>query len=83
MLFSAITIAVGAVMYWAVTSEGIGFRVSTATILMAVGTFGLLASAVLVHISSRRRALWVEGLAGEAEDANNSAAAGQPTACGS
>ncbi len=29
MVFSVIAIAAGAVMYWAVTSHGTGFRIST------------------------------------------------------
>ena len=38
MVFSLISITAGAVMYWAVTSSGHGFRLSTVgVILMVVG----------------------------------------------
>jgi hypothetical protein len=52
MVFSAIAIAAGAVLYWAVTSQGHGFRVSTVgVILMIVGGVGLLASAIVFGVS--------------------------------
>ena len=48
MVFSLISIAAGAVMYWAVTSQGHGFRLSTVgVILMVVGAVGLVISAVV------------------------------------
>jgi hypothetical protein len=55
MVFSTIAIAVGAVMYWAVTStQGHGFRISTVgVILMIVGAIGLAVSATIFG-SSRR-----------------------------
>nr|MDA8343826.1 hypothetical protein [Actinomycetota bacterium] len=54
MVFSAIAIAAGAVMYWAVTSQGTGFRLSTAgVILMVVGGVGFVVSAVVFGVSSR------------------------------
>lgn len=54
MVFSIIAIAIGAVMRWAVTSQGHGFRLSTVgVILMIVGIVGLVASAV-VFAASRR-----------------------------
>ena len=54
MFFSVLAIAVGAVMYWAVTSQGHGFRLSTVgVILMVVGVVGLVASGI-VFATSRR-----------------------------
>jgi hypothetical protein len=52
MVFSMIAIAAGAVMYWAVTSQGHGFRLSTVgVILMVVGAVGLVISTVIFAIS--------------------------------
>ena len=54
MFFSAVAIAVGAVLYWAVTAHGHGFRLSTVgVILMVVGVIGLVASGI-VFATSRR-----------------------------
>src|SRR5580700_1544885 len=55
MVFSTIAIAVGAVMYWAVTStQGHGFRISTVgVILMVAGAIGLAVSGAIFG-SSRR-----------------------------
>jgi hypothetical protein len=54
MAFSVIAIAAGAVMYWAVTSQGHGFRLSTVgVILMVVGAVGLVASTAIFAISRR------------------------------
>ncbi len=54
MVFSTLVAATGAVLYWAVTSQGHGFRVSTVgVILMIAGVVGFVASAV-VFASSRR-----------------------------
>ena len=54
MVFSTITIAAGAVMYWAVTSQGHGFRLSTVgVILMVVGGVGLVTSATIFGMSRR------------------------------
>ncbi len=54
MGMSVLAIAVGAVMYWAITEQGTGFRLSTVgVILMVVGGIGFVASAV-VFGSSRR-----------------------------
>jgi hypothetical protein len=56
MAFSTISIAAGAIMYWAVTAQGHGFRYSTVgIILIIVGAIGLVASAI-VFASSRRPA---------------------------
>jgi hypothetical protein len=53
MFFSIVAIAAGAVMYWAVTSQGHGFRLSTVgVILMAAGGVGLVAS-MIVFATSR------------------------------
>ena len=54
MAFSMISIAAGAVMYWAVTSQGHGFRLSTVgVILMVVGAVGLVISTVIFAMSRR------------------------------
>jgi hypothetical protein len=54
MGFSAVAVAAGAVMYWAVTAQGHGFRLSTVgVILMIVGAVGFVASAIIFG-SSRR-----------------------------
>jgi hypothetical protein len=56
MAFSTISIAAGAVLYWAVTAQGDGFRYSTVgVVLMIVGAIGLVAS-VAVYVTSRRPA---------------------------
>ena len=56
MVFSTIAIAAGAIMYWAVTYQGHGFRLSTVgIILMVVGAVGLVTSTI-VFASSRRPA---------------------------
>lgn len=52
MVLSAITTAVGAIMYWAVTYPGHGFRMSTVgVILMVIGAFGFVASAIVFGVS--------------------------------
>jgi len=52
MVLSAITVAVGAIMYWAVTYQGTGFRLSTVgIILMIVGAVGFVASAIVFAVS--------------------------------
>lgn len=52
MVLSAITTAVGAIMYWAVTYQGTGFRLSTVgIILMIVGAIGFVASAIIFAVS--------------------------------
>jgi hypothetical protein len=54
MAFSVVAIAAGAVMYWAVTWQGHGFRFSTVgVILMVVGAVGLVISTI-VFVMSRR-----------------------------
>lgn len=54
MGFSIVAIAAGAVMYWAVTAQGHGFRLSTVgIILMAVGAAGLVVSSVIFGTSRR------------------------------
>jgi hypothetical protein len=56
MFFSAVAIAAGAVMHWAVTTTGHGFNVSTVgIILMIVGAVGLVAS-IIVFGTSRHPA---------------------------
>ncbi len=52
MVFSAISVAVGAVMYWAITTQGHGFRLTTVgVILMLVGAAGFVVSSVVFGIS--------------------------------
>lgn len=54
MGFSVIAIAAGAVMYWAVTKQGSGFRLSTVgVILMVIGAAGFVISSI-VFAASRR-----------------------------
>ena len=54
MGFSIVAIAAGAVMYWAVTAQGHGFRLSTVgIILMIVGAVGLVASTIVFGMSRR------------------------------
>jgi hypothetical protein len=54
MVFSMISITAGAVLYWAVTSAGHGFRLSTVgVILMVVGAVGLVGSTVIFATSRR------------------------------
>ena len=55
MFFSAVAIAAGAVMYWAITTtNGHGFRLSTVgVILMIVGAIGLVASTIVFAMSRR------------------------------
>ena len=54
MVFSIFSMAVGAVMYWAVTAQGHGFRFSTVgVILMIVGAVGLITSAIVFGVSRR------------------------------
>ena len=54
MVFSTIAIAAGAIMYWAVTYQGHGFRLSTVgVILMIVGAVGLVASTIIFGMSRR------------------------------
>jgi len=55
MVLSAIAAAAGAIMYWAVTYQGTGFRLSTVgLILMIAGAFGFVVSAI-VFATSRRQ----------------------------
>jgi hypothetical protein len=54
MAFSIFAMAAGAIMYWAVTAQGHGFRFSTVgMILMIVGVVGLVASTIVFAISRR------------------------------
>ena len=56
MGFSTVAIAAGAIMYWAVTYQGHGFRFSTVgVILMVVGAIGFVISTI-VFVMSRRPA---------------------------
>ncbi len=57
MVFSTISIAVGAVMYWAITTtQTHGFRLSTVgVILMVAGAIGLVVSGI-VFATARRPA---------------------------
>ena len=52
MVLSAISVAAGAIMYWAITYQGHGFRLSTiGVILMVVGGAGFVVSAVVFGVS--------------------------------
>jgi len=52
MVLSAIAAAAGAIMYWAVTYQGHGFRMSTVgLILMIAGAAGFVVSAIVFGIS--------------------------------
>ncbi|MHB1210367.1 MAG: hypothetical protein ACYC1I_11785 [Acidimicrobiales bacterium] len=52
MVLSAISVAAGAIMYWAITYQGHGFRVSTiGVILMVVGAAGFVVSAIVFGVS--------------------------------
>jgi len=52
MGFSTVSIAVGAVLYWAVTAQGHGFRYTTVgVILMVVGAIGLVVSMIVFGAS--------------------------------
>jgi hypothetical protein len=54
MALSAIAAVAGAIMYWAVTYQGTGFRLSTVgIILMIAGVVGFIVSSI-VFASSRR-----------------------------
>ena len=54
MVLSTIAIAAGAVMYWAITTQGHGFRLSTVgVILMVVGAIGLATSTAVFGMSRR------------------------------
>jgi hypothetical protein len=57
MVFSTISIAAGAVLYWGVTmTQNHGFRLSTVgVILMVVGAVGFVASSI-VFATARRQA---------------------------
>jgi hypothetical protein len=52
MVLSAIAAAAGAIMYWAITYQGTGFRLSTVgVILMIAGAFGFVVSAIIFAVS--------------------------------
>jgi hypothetical protein len=54
MVFSIFAMAAGAIMYWAVTAQGHGFRFSTVgVILMIVGAVGLVVSTIVFAMSRR------------------------------
>lgn len=63
MVLSAIAAAAGAIMYWAITYQGHGFRMSTVgVILMIAGGVGFVVSAIVFGVSrgsvrSNRRSL--------------------------
>jgi hypothetical protein len=55
MVLSAIAAAAGAIMYWAITYQGTGFRLSTVgVILMIAGAFGFVVSAIVFAVSRRQ-----------------------------
>ena len=55
MVLSAVAAVAGAIMYWAVSYQGTGFKISTiGLILMIAGAFGFVVSA-FVFATSRRQ----------------------------
>jgi hypothetical protein len=55
MVLSAIAAVAGAIMYWAITYQGTGFRFSTiGIILMIAGAAGFLVSAIIFATSRRQ-----------------------------
>jgi uncharacterized membrane protein YvlD (DUF360 family) len=55
MVLSAIAAVAGAIMYWAITYQGTGFRLSTVgLILMIAGAFGFVISAIVFAMSRRQ-----------------------------
>ena len=55
MALSAIAAAAGAIMYWAVTYQGHGFRLSTVgLILMIAGAAGFVVSTIVFAVSRRQ-----------------------------
>lgn len=55
MVFSAVAAAAGAIMYWAVTYQGTGVRLSTiGLILMIAGAFGFVVSSIIFATSRRQ-----------------------------
>lgn len=55
MALSAIAVAAGAIMYWAVTYQGTGFRLSmVGLILMIAGAFGFVVSSIIFAMSRRQ-----------------------------
>jgi uncharacterized membrane protein YvlD (DUF360 family) len=55
MVLSAIAAVAGAIMYWAITYQGTGFRLSTVgVILMIAGAFGFVVSAIVFAMSRRQ-----------------------------
>jgi phosphate/sulfate permease len=63
MVLSVIAAAAGAIMYWAITYSGQGFRIGTVgIILMIAGAFGFVVSAIVFavsrkSVSSKKRSL--------------------------
>jgi hypothetical protein len=54
MVFSVIAITAGAILYWGVTSQAHGFRLSTVgVILMVAGAVGLVSSMIVFGMSRR------------------------------
>lgn len=54
MVLSAIAAVAGAIMYWAITYQGTGFRLSTVgIILMIAGVIGFVVSTIVFSVSRR------------------------------
>jgi hypothetical protein len=52
MVLSAIVTAAGAIMYWAITYQGTGFKISTiGVILMIAGIAGFVVSSIVFGVS--------------------------------
>ncbi len=54
MVLSAMATVAGAIMYWAITYQGTGFRLSTiGIILMIAGVIGFVVSSIVFGVSRR------------------------------
>ena len=69
MVLSAIAAAAGAIMYWAVTYQGHGFRLSTVgLILMIAGAAGFVVSTIVFAVSRREVGTGTHSMSRETTD---------------
>jgi uncharacterized membrane protein YvlD (DUF360 family) len=69
MVLSAIAAVAGAIMYWAVTYQGTGFKLSTVgLILMIAGAFGFVVSAIVFSVSRREVGTGTHSMSRETTD---------------
>lgn len=74
MVLSAIAAAAGAIMYWAITYQGTGFRFSTVgVILMIAGAGGFVVSTIVFSVSRRSVASGHHSLDRQVVDAQGAA----------